>query len=105
MHARVPGSLCVRTLSRGRSTLSRNAKPSGPGSTTASRSRTGPGRHGRELRSRKRTRALGKGAHGLEEALAKVGHSSTRTIERVYLHELRPVLRTGAERMSRILGQ
>lgn len=34
-----------------------------------------------------------------------VGHSSTRTTERVYRHELRPVLRTGAERMSRILGQ
>jgi integrase len=34
-----------------------------------------------------------------------VGHSSTRTTERVYRHELRPVLRTGAERMGRILGQ
>jgi integrase len=34
-----------------------------------------------------------------------VGHSSTRTTERVYRHELRPVLRTGAERMSLILGQ
>jgi integrase len=34
-----------------------------------------------------------------------VGHSSTRTTERVYRRELRPVLRTGAERMSRILGQ
>jgi integrase len=34
-----------------------------------------------------------------------VGHSSTRTTERVYRHELRPVLRTGAERMSRIFGQ
>jgi integrase len=34
-----------------------------------------------------------------------VGHSSTRTTERVYRHELRPVLRTGAERMSRIFNQ
>jgi integrase len=34
-----------------------------------------------------------------------VGHSSTRTTERVYRHELRPVLRTGAERMGRIFGQ
>jgi integrase len=34
-----------------------------------------------------------------------VGHSSTRTTERVYRHELRPVLRTGAERMSRIFAQ
>jgi integrase len=34
-----------------------------------------------------------------------VGHSSTRMTERVYRHELRPVLRTGAERMGRILAQ
>lgn len=34
-----------------------------------------------------------------------VGHSSTRTTERVYRHELRPVLRTGAERMGRIFDQ
>jgi integrase len=34
-----------------------------------------------------------------------VGHSSTRTTERVYSHELRPVLRTGAERMDRIFSQ
>jgi integrase len=34
-----------------------------------------------------------------------VGHSSTRTTERVYRLELRPVLRTGAERMGRIFGQ
>ena len=34
-----------------------------------------------------------------------VGHSSTRTTERVYRHELRPVLRTGAERMGQIFGQ
>ncbi len=33
-----------------------------------------------------------------------VGHSSTRTTERVYRHELRPVLRKGAESMGRILG-
>jgi integrase len=34
-----------------------------------------------------------------------VGHSSTRTTERVYRHELRPVLKTGAERMARIFSQ
>jgi integrase len=34
-----------------------------------------------------------------------VGHSSTRTTERVYRHELRPVLRTGAERMGRIFSE
>jgi len=34
-----------------------------------------------------------------------VGHSSTRTTERVYRHELRPVLKTGAERMGRIFSQ
>jgi integrase len=34
-----------------------------------------------------------------------VGHSSTRTTERVYRHELRPVLRTGAERMGQIFAQ
>jgi integrase len=34
-----------------------------------------------------------------------VGHSSTRTTERVYRHELRPFLRTGAERMGRIFSQ
>jgi integrase len=34
-----------------------------------------------------------------------VGHSSTRTTERVYRDELRPVLRTGAERMGRIFSQ
>jgi len=40
-----------------------------------------------------------------EEISHLVGHSSTRTTERVYRHELRPVLRTGAERMGRIFGQ
>ena len=34
-----------------------------------------------------------------------VGHSSTRTTERVYRHELRPVLKTGAERMARIFSK
>jgi len=33
-----------------------------------------------------------------------VGHSSTRMTERIYHHELRPVLRNGAERMGRIFG-
>ena len=40
-----------------------------------------------------------------EDIAHLVGHSSTRTTERVYRHELRPVLRTGAERMGRIFGQ
>jgi integrase len=40
-----------------------------------------------------------------EDISHMVGHSSTRTTERVYRHELRPVLRTGAERMGRIFGQ
>ena len=40
-----------------------------------------------------------------EEISHLVGHSSTRTTERVYRHELGPVLRTGAERMGRIFGQ
>jgi len=34
-----------------------------------------------------------------------VGQSSTHATERVYRHELRPVLRTGAERMGRIFSQ
>jgi len=34
-----------------------------------------------------------------------VGHSSTLATERVYRHELRPVLRTGAECMGRIFSQ
>ena len=42
---------------------------------------------------------------GTEDISHLVGHSSTRTTERVYRHELRPVLRTGAERMGRIFGQ
>ena len=41
----------------------------------------------------------------IEDISHLVGHSSTRTTERVYRHELRPVLRTGAERMERIFGQ
>ena len=41
----------------------------------------------------------------IEDISHLVGHSSTRTTERVYWHELRPVLRTGAERMGRIFGQ
>jgi integrase len=39
-----------------------------------------------------------------EDTSHLVGHSSTRTTERVYRHELKPVLRTGAERMSRIFS-
>jgi hypothetical protein len=33
------------------------------------------------------------------------GHSSNRTTERVYRLELRPVFKTGAECMGRILSQ
>ena len=41
----------------------------------------------------------------VEDISHLVGHSSTRTTERIYRKELRPVLRTGAERMSRILNR
>jgi len=34
-----------------------------------------------------------------------VGRSSTHATERVYRHELRPVLQTGAERMGLIFSQ
>jgi integrase len=40
-----------------------------------------------------------------EEISRLVGHSSTRTTEVVYRHELRPVLRTGAEAMDAIFNQ
>jgi integrase len=40
-----------------------------------------------------------------EEISRLVGHSSTRTTEVVYRHELRPVLRTGAEVMDMILNR
>jgi integrase len=40
-----------------------------------------------------------------EEISRLVGHSSTRTTEVVYRHELRPVLRTGAEVMDTIFNQ
>jgi site-specific recombinase XerD len=41
----------------------------------------------------------------VEDISHLVGHSSTRTTERVYRQELRPVLRTGAERMEKIFGR
>jgi integrase len=41
----------------------------------------------------------------IEQISHLVGHSSTRTTERVYRKELRPILRTGAERMSRVLRE
>jgi hypothetical protein len=41
----------------------------------------------------------------VEDISHLVGHSSTRTTERVYWKELRPVLRIGAERMRQILNQ
>jgi len=40
-----------------------------------------------------------------EEISRLVGHSSTRTTEVVYRHELRPVLRTGAEVMDKIFNR
>jgi integrase len=40
-----------------------------------------------------------------EEISRLVGHSSTRTTEVVYRHELRPVLRTGAEVMDTIFNR
>ena len=41
----------------------------------------------------------------VEDISHLVGHSSTRTTERIYRQELRPVLRTGAERMEKIFGR
>jgi len=46
---------------------------------------------------------LSAGGVATEDISHLVGHSSTRTTERVYRHELRPVLRKGAESMGRIL--
>jgi site-specific recombinase XerD len=40
-----------------------------------------------------------------EEISRLVGHSSTRTTEVVYRHELRPVIRTGAEVMDAIFSR
>lgn len=40
----------------------------------------------------------------VEEIARLTGHSDTRTTETVYRHELRPVIRTGAEVMDRLLG-
>jgi len=37
-----------------------------------------------------------------EEIARLVGHSSSRTTEVVYRHELRPVIRSGAEIMNKI---
>jgi hypothetical protein len=47
-------------------------------------------------------------AHGdvpVEEIARLTGHSDSRTIETVYRHELRPVIRSGAGVMDRLLGQ
>jgi integrase len=41
----------------------------------------------------------------IEEIARLAGHSSTRTTEVVYRRELRPVLRTGAEIMDKILSK
>jgi len=41
----------------------------------------------------------------IEHISRLVGHSSTRVTEVVYRHELRPVLRTGAEAMDKILSR
>jgi integrase len=46
-------------------------------------------------------------AHGdvpVEEIARLTGHSDSRTTETVYRHELRPVIRTGAGVMDRLLG-
>ena len=40
----------------------------------------------------------------VEEIAPLVGHTSTRTTEVVYRHELRPVITTGAEVMDRIFS-
>ena len=47
-------------------------------------------------------------AHGdvpVEEIARLTGHSDIRTTETVYRHELRPVIRTGAGVMDRLLGK
>jgi integrase len=47
-------------------------------------------------------------AHGdvpIEEIARLAGHSDIRTTETVYRHELRPVIRTGAGVMDRLLGK
>lgn len=47
-------------------------------------------------------------AHGdvpVEEIARLTGHSDIRTTETVYRHELRPVIRTGAGVMDRLLGR
>jgi integrase len=47
-------------------------------------------------------------AHGdvpVEEIARLAGHSDIRTTESVYRHELRPVIRTGARVMDRLLGK
>jgi integrase len=41
----------------------------------------------------------------VEEIARLTGHSDSRTTETVYRHELRPVIRTGAEVMDRLLGE
>ena len=40
----------------------------------------------------------------VEEIARLTGHSDSRTTETVYRHELRPVIRTGAEVMDRVLA-
>jgi len=40
----------------------------------------------------------------VEDISHLIGHPSTRTTERVYRQKLRPVLRTGAERIEKIFG-
>jgi len=47
-------------------------------------------------------------AHGdvsIEEIARLTGHADIRTTETVYRHELRPVIRTGAGVMDRLLGK
>ncbi len=40
----------------------------------------------------------------IEEISRLVGHSSTNVTEKVYRHELRPVITTGAELMDRLFS-
>jgi integrase len=47
---------------------------------------------------------MSEGGVSVEEIAHLVGHSSTRTTETVYRHELRPVLRSGAKAMDRRFG-
>jgi integrase len=47
---------------------------------------------------------LSEGGMGLEEIADLVGHSGTSVTEKVYRHQLRPVLLNGAQTVDKIFG-